>query len=178
MIWIVSSDSDIAGNAGQLAARHRYIEEVTSSVVSPWRYQKVNPMENGGFLCCFSSEGLRGTFITAHIAQVSAWCMIKEIYNSEIIVANTCIWARWGHKRLLKNLMNYNTYANLWFAKQGVDLDRYRTFHKVNTLQNIGSYGFITSKSERLLYKNRHLDLREAIMTAFDKVYPIDLLSD
>lgn len=39
-----------------------------------------------------------------------------------------------------------------------------------NVIRDIGVFGFKTSKSERILYRNREKDFMEAIRIAFDRV--------
>lgn len=178
MKWIVSTDKDIAVDADQLLARHIYIRDVSSAPVSAWNYIRINGSVSKNFLCCTSCDDINGTFITAHIGQVSLLCTLAEIYNGDLVVANTCIWERCFHKKILYNMMRYNPKIELWFAKQEVSLDKFHLLRKTTTIANLGEFGFQTSLSERSLFRQRKLGLRNAIGTSFDRVSPILLLND
>jgi len=176
--WIVSTDKDIAVDTDQLLARHSYIKDVSSAPVSAWNYIRINGAMSKNFLCCTSYDNINGTFITAHIGQVYLLCTSAEVYNGDLVVANTCIWERCFHKRILYSMMRYNRKVELWFAKQEVSLDEARLFRKSTTIANLGEFGFQTSLSERSLFRHRALGLRNAIGASFDRVSPILLLND
>lgn len=178
MKWIVSADAHIAVDTDQLLARHSYIKTVSSASVSEWNYIRINGVVSKKFLCCNSNDDVNGTFITAHVGQVYHLCALAEIYNGDLVVANTCIWERCFHKRILYSMMRYNRKVELWFAKQEVSLDGARLFRKSTTIANLGEFGFQTSLSERSLFRQRNLGLRSAIGASFDRVSPILLLND
>ena len=178
MRWIVSTDKNIAVDTNQLLARHSYIKDITSVQVSAWDYIHINGTASKRFLFCTSYDDVDGAFITAHIGEVDQLCTLAGIYNRDLVVANTCIWERCFHKKILYDMMKYNRKIELWFAKQEVSLDQMRLFRQSNTISNLGEFNFQTSLSERLLFRNRHLGLRNAIYASFERVSPILLLSD
>lgn len=178
MEWIVSTGKDIAVDTEQLLFRHSYIEDVSSAPVSAWNYIRINGTVSKDFLCCTSCDNVNGAFITAHIGQVALLCTLAEIYNGDLVVANTCIWERYLHKKILYSMMRHNRKIELWFAKQEVSLDGSRLFRKSTTIANLGEFGFQTSLSERSLFRQRALGLRGAIEASFDRVSPILLLND
>ena len=98
MKWIVSTGKDIAVDTDQLLSRHSYIEDVSSAPVSAWNYIRINGSVSKDFLCCTSCDNVNGAFITAHIGQVALLCTLAEIYNGDIVVANTCIWVVVSHE--------------------------------------------------------------------------------
>lgn len=175
MRWIVSAGRDISVNAAQLNARKSYIEDVAFAPVSEWSYFKIRKEPSLCFYCCNSDDGIEGTFITAHINQVQALCTVPKIAQSQLVVANTCIWRRMSHKKILAQLMAYNRNIRLWFAHQELSIDSFRNFRHSTTLINIGQFGFQTSFSERELYWYRKKGLLNAIKKAFQPVSPIIL---
>ena len=50
---------------------------------------------------------------------------------------------------------------------------RSKWYHWKNELENKGMFGFPTSKSERILFKNREKGFMNALKVAFDKVSAI-----
>lgn len=178
MRWIVSSGEDIAVDGDQLQARRNYIRRVTNADVTAWNYISVNGQVQKEFLCCTSRDEVNGTFITAHIGDVYKLCSLREICNSNFVVANTCIWVRTSHKKLLLQMMRDNYEAELFFAKQELFIDSNRIFRQSTTLNSFGQFGFQTSMSERELFRNRNDGLMEAIRESFIRVSPIFMLGE
>lgn len=178
MRWIISSGEDIAVDKNQVRARGDYIQRVTGSEVSPWNFIQVNGQVYKQYLCCTSNDGIDGTFITAHINDVYKLCSLKEIYAGKFVVANTCIWERMADKNLLSRMKIFNRDSELWFAKQELSVDGNRIFRESTTLNDIGKFGFRTSKSERKLFTNRSKGLMEAVRASFVWVSPVILLGD
>ena len=178
MRWIIGSGKDIAVDDNQILARSKFIQCVTGVEVSDWNYIQVNGQVSKEFLCCMSDDKVDGTFITAHIHGVIKLCSLREVRLGEFVVANTCIWERMIHKKLLYSMMKANLGIELWFAKQELSIGGDRTFRQTTTLLNIGQFGFQTSLSERNLFKNRNRGLMEAIRESFIRVSPILCLGD
>jgi hypothetical protein len=176
--WIIGNDKDIAVDGIQVRARGDYIQRVTGAEVSAWHFIQVNGQVCKEFLCCTSNDGIDGTFITAHIGDVYKICSLREICIGKFVVANTCIWERMSHKKLLNSMMSFNRNIELWFAKQELSVDSSRIFRQSTTLNNIGRFGFQTSLSERELFMNRGKGLMEAIRVSFVRVSPVILLGD
>jgi len=174
--WIIGTD--IAVDSNQIRARGDYIQLVTGAGVSAWSFIKVNGQVCKKYLCCTSNDGIDGTFITAHIGDVFKLCSLRKIYIGKFVVANTCIWERMFHKKLLSNMRSFNRNIELWFAKQELSVDDNRIFRQSTTLNNIGRFGFQTSLSERELFRNRGKGLMEAIQVSFVRVSPVILLGD
>ena len=178
MIWIVANDNQILGSASERQARMNYIKEVTSTKVSPWDYLYLNGKKHEGFIYCESYDGINATFITAHIMQVEYLCSNPTIAFGEFVVANTCIWEKGSHKRILRNMMRYNPFVTLWFANQSLSIDIHHNFRQTNILTDVGLFGFKTSVSERKLYRTKKLGIRKAIELSFSKISPIEFVSD
>lgn len=178
MRWIIGTGKDIAVDSNQVRARGEYIHLVTGAEVSAWDFIQVDGQVCKEYLCCNSNDGIDGTFITAHIGDVYKLCSLREIYIGKFVVANTCIWERMSHKKLLSNMMSFNRGIELWFAKQELSVDSNRIFRQSTTLNNIGRFGFQTSLSERKLFTNRCKGLMEAIRVSFVRVSPFILLGD
>jgi len=176
--WIVSAGKDIAVDGNQLQSRRAYIHDVTNAEVGNWHYIHVNGKECRDFLRCVSSEGVDGTFITAHIYSVFWLCTLKGIADRQLVVANTCVWTPLAHKRLLLNMMKINPTVELRFAKQALSIESDWSIRQSVELRNMGTFGFQSSRSERELFRNRRDGFRPAIEKAFERVSPVLLPSD
>ena len=176
MEWIVSSSRDITPDEKQLMARRVYIEAVTGAEVTSW--EKVS-IQNSEFFRCCSLDARNGSFITAHIDDVILMSRTKLFCDKTIVVVNTCIWTRWSDKVVLRNLQRSNEQVRLWFAKQALALagDAYQ-LRESNLLSMVGKFGFLTSKSERLLFANRRSGFEKALCKAFEPVSPVFLPKD
>ena len=175
MRWIVSAGADIVVSKAQLEARRIFIAEVTTATVSPWSPLQITHTPRLSFFHCNSTDGIDGTFITAHVDEVYALCALPPIARGSLVVANTCIWERMAHKRILAQLMSQNRSIRLWFAKQEISIDICGIFRQSTTLENLGQFDFQTSFSERELYRYRRNGLLSAIEKAFQPVSPIIL---
>lgn len=175
MRWIVSAGADIVVNTAQLEARRTFIAEVTTAAVSPWSPLQVPHAPTLRFLYCNSADGVDGTFITAHIYEVYELCALPQIAGGTFVVANTCIWERMAHKKILAQLLLQNRNIRLWFAKQELSIDACGIFKQSTTLINLGEFDFQTSFSERELYRYRKNGLLATIEKAFQPVSPIIL---
>lgn len=178
MRWIISTGKDIAVDSDQVRARRDYIQLVTDAEVSAWGFIQVNGQVCKEYLCCTSNDGIDGTFITAHIGDVSKLCSLREICIGKFVVANTCILRRMLGKEILFRMMSINREVELFFAKQELSVGSNRIFWQSTTLYNIGQFGFRTSWSERELFRNRGKGLMEAIGVSFVRVSPVILLGD
>ena len=63
-----------------------------------------------------------------------------------------------------------NADISLWYAKQDVEMTEDHIFRRTNTIRNVGTFGFMTSKSERLMYRNRSKGFMKALELSYDKV--------
>ena len=170
MTWIISAGKDIIVDDNQQKARLKYIRQVTKAEVSDWQPIQVNGCR---FLCCVSNDTLAGTFITAHINEVFLLSTIRQICQSKIIVANTCIVENFNDKKLLFLLCRINPSIELYFAKQELSIDQKRILWQTTTLDNVGKFGFQSSLSERELFMSRRKGLEESIKLSFVRVSPI-----
>lgn len=100
-------------------------------------------------------------------------CKSPGIGKFDFVVANTCIWEDGYEKQILSELMHARQDIILWYAKQVVSLESGLALRKTNELENKGMFGFPTSKSERILFKNREKGFMNALKVAFDKVSAI-----
>ena len=147
-----------------MSARLQYIQSVTDAPVTDWMITRKNSAFPKSLFCCMTNDELNGTFITAHIG--------------DFVIANTCIWEKSSNKQILYYMMNINKKAVLWFSKQTLSLEENYNLRQSTLLSNVGTFGFNTSLSERLLFSNRHKGFMKAVSFAFDKVSPIILPQD
>lgn len=178
MKWIVGAGKDIIQSVEQLLARSRYISKITGVDVTHWSSLEIKG-SNRKYWMCTSLDKRNGSFITAHINDTLLLSSTELVANSEFVVANTCIWNRLTDKRVLKNLMLVNPQVRLWFAKQELAVvgSEYQ-LRESNLLSMVGNFGFLTSKSERVLFANRNKGFEEALSMAFEPVSPVLLPKD
>ena len=174
MKWILSAGKDIVVDNSQLKARTKYICQVTETDVSNWELVEVNGLR---FLFCESKDFVDGVFITAHIGDVYTLSTMHQVYESRIIIANTCIYGKSWHKNLLHRLYQSNPDIELFFAKQELSIEPGRILRQTTTLHKVGQFGFQTSSSERELFMNRRKGFEEALKISFERVSPILLTS-
>lgn len=168
MFWIVSADID--ENIEERKARLQYIKEVSGDKYISWEKKLV--LSFCGLIAyyqCITKDGINGTYITAHNYNVMALCMLPFVVQSAFVVANTCKIVVDFDKELLQQLQNLNGSAQLYYAKQEREVIAGKEYD-TNVIRDIGAFGFKTSKSERILYRNREKDFMEAIRISFDRV--------
>lgn len=177
MKWIVSSRPEIVQNLSELCARNKFIQLVSNASVTNWDilrdFRGVNR-----FYVCFTDDGINGIFVTGHIEEVMELCRSEQVDTCDFVIANTCIWNRLNDKSILYELLKKHSEMKLWFAKQKLSCETNYWLRKTNTLSDVGTFGFPTSKSERILFENRRKGFMVAVEKAFDKVSPILLPAD
>jgi hypothetical protein len=174
--WILGAGKEIVVDVSQLEARKKYIRSVTGTDVTNWQSFKMN---NRQFLCCISNDTVDGIFITAHINDVYMLSTtMNTIYESRIIIANTCIFEKFADRDLLYLLNRNNHNLELFFAKQELSRDPTNIFRQTTTLLNVGQFDFQSSLSERELFMNRRKGFEEALKQSFVRVSPILLTGE
>ncbi|MCA5577244.1 hypothetical protein [Enterocloster clostridioformis] len=178
MKWIIGAGKDIIQSTEQLSARSRYIRKITGADVTPWRNLSIKN-SSSKFLICTSLDEKNGSFITAHIYDIILLSTTELLANNEFVVANTCIWNRLSDKKVLSNLMISNPHVRLWFAKQELSvIGKEHELRESNLLSLVGNFGFLTSKSERILFANRKRGFIQALSMAFEPVSPVFMPKD
>lgn len=168
MIWIVSKAA--SSSEKELVCRHKFIEDVTQASVSPWleRISGVNRFlrPRVGFYQCTSHKGEYGIVITAHINEVPSIVGNVLANKKALVIVNSCIIKKNIRNDFLSIVKAKNIQSELFFAKQEVS----DSGALVNYIDNVGTFGFGTSASERELFRHRKEGLIKAIRLAFDKV--------
>lgn len=177
MKWIVSARPEIVRNSWELHARSEFIQLVSNARVTNWDILR-DFRGIDKFHVCFTDDGVNGAFVTGHIGEVMELCKSEQVADCELVIANTCIWNQLNDKSILYELLKKNSEMKLWFAKQELSCDPNYWLRKTNTLSDVGTFGFPTSKSERILFENRRKGFMIAVEKAFDKVSPILLPAD
>lgn len=171
MFWIVSN-TVCKSSESELKHRYDYIKEVTNTKVSPWRNivcqnnSLLGVRKKISFFQCKSEKGEYGFIITAHITEIPY--ILDTILSNKrsIIVVNSCLIKKNIESKVLNYVKNKNSMSELFFAKQQED----DAGHLINYVDNIGKFGFETSVSERILFKNRNQGLVKSINIAYDKI--------
>ena len=177
MKWIVSARPEIVRNSWELHARSEFIQLVSNARVTNWDILR-DFRGIDKFHVCFTDDGVNGAFVTGHIGEVMELCKSEQVADCELVIANTCIWNQLNDKSILYELLKKNSEMKLWFSKQELSCDPNYWLRKTNTLSDVGTFGFPTSKSERILFENRRKGFMIAVEKAFDKVSPILLPAD
>ena len=168
MIWVVSEA--VSGSAEELENRRKYIQEITGADVSRWN-MRILPKENilKPNICiyqCVSHKGEYGIIITAHIGEVPQ--IIEEMLTNKraIVVINSCEIKRKVDKYYLEIVKERNSESKLFFAKQEILAPGFL----VNYSDNVGTFGFSTTLSERELFIHRHKGIIQAIKLSYNEV--------
>ena len=176
MIWIVSAGID--ENVEERRARLQFIKEVSGDKYISWEKKHgISPRGFFEYYQCATKDGINGTFITAHNNIVAILCGQSNVTQGELVVANTCKIVAGFEQFVLQLLQRQNVSAQLYYAKQDKEVVR-GTEYDTNTASYIGNFGFKTSKSERILYRNKENGLVEAIKKAFDYIINEDEINE
>ena len=146
-----------------LTARHQFIEGVTHTRVSPWNRRVaystgkqrassvigIKRLYTVPFYQCVSARGEYGVFITAHAHELET---ILESFLSS--------------KKTLYIIKNSSSQSELFLAHQAPPQSG--IFY--NYAEDVGTFGFPTTESERELFMHREEGLIRAIRLAFEKV--------
>lgn len=166
MIWIVSSS--IAGTEENLSARHEYIEMVSQARVSPW--QKRTAVIAGkrylNYYQCKSDKGEYGLFVSAHTPEAAIILSATISWKRTIYAINSCQISDKHKFNLLHTIKQYNQQSELYLAQQ----EREQRNGFFNYAEDFGTFGFLTTKSEREVFMHREEGLMQAIRRAFEKV--------
>lgn len=169
MIWIVSKS--LIGSDLELEKRHKYIEEITGARVSPWR-ECVCKSErflyrNISYYQCRSEKGEYGVAITAHMNLEVQAILKRELSQKQaIVVINSCKLSKREVKECCSIVRKKNVQSEILFAKQ----ERSPDGLSLNYYSEVGTFGFPTTVSERVMFQNRKNGLIKAVRKAFDKV--------
>ena len=109
------------------------------------------------------------TQFTSRPVTSSLFSILPCVVKSDFVVANTCKLPGDLDKRILQQLQNFNSSAQLYYAKQEQEEINGEEYDS-NMICAIWTFGFKTSKSERMLFKKRKIGLIEAIQNSFDHV--------
>ena len=169
MYFLLSTNPDIMGTRENRMARLKFINDITGVVPTPWKCVKFH---DGGksFLICNTVDNINGIYITAHNYEVVEICRTGIVHEVDFLAANTCVYRENLHTDILWLLREKNKNIKLLYAKQEFELTSDRVFRNTNTLRDVGTFGFMTSKSDRLMFKNRKQGFKTALQLSFDKV--------
>lgn len=169
MNWIVSEKAITSKN--ELIIRSEVIQEIVRAKVTPWREQSCKGAGFFGplvsFYQCSSEKGEYGFFITAHINIEVQPILLHVLTNKKtLVVINSCALDESIKSQCMDIVRSRNSSSELYFAKQTRD----KSGRALNYYDNVGTFGFSTTESERELFQNRNLGLTKAIRTVFEKV--------
>lgn len=169
MYFLLSTNPEIIGTKENTMARLKFINDITGVVPTPWEYLRLS---NDGkfFLICNTFDGLNGIYITAHNYEVVQICRTGLISGADFLIANTCIYRENLDTDILWLLRQKKKNIRLWYAKQDLELTYDHVLRNTNLLRDVGMFGFMTSKSDRLMFKNRKKGFETALQLSFDRV--------
>lgn len=157
------------GTGENRKARLKFIHDITGVVPTPWKGVK---FYDGGtlFLLCTTLDNVNGIYVTAHNYEVVEICKTGMVSEVDFLAANTCVYREDLDTDILWFLREKKKNIRLWYAKQEIELTSDHIFRSTNTLRDVGTFGFMTSKSDRLMFKNRKKGFETALQLSFDKV--------
>jgi len=167
--WIVSDKALTSVN--ELTNRTEIIQEIVRAKVSPWREQSCkgtgllrSPVK---FYQCNSKKGEYGFFITAHI-NIEVQPILLHVLTDKkaLVVINSCALSEATKMQCLNIVKSKNSGSELYFAKQTLG----ENGCALNYYDDVGTFGFATTASEREFFQNRNLGLTKALRTVFEKV--------
>lgn len=169
MNWIVSNKA--LSSVNELTDRTKFIQEIARAKVTFWREQSCKgagvfkpPVK---FYQCSSEKGEHGFFITAHI-NVEVQPILLHVLTGKkaLVVINSCALTETTKAQCLDIVKSKNSGSELYFAKQTLDQDG----RAINYYDDVGTFGFATTTSERELFQNRNIGLVKALRSVFEKV--------
>lgn len=169
MVFLISDRPEIMGNRENMRARRRFINDITGIEPSPWMHFG-NYVNGFSFWICMTRDGVNGLYVTAHNYEVFALCRMPIAELTKHFIANTCIYFDGLDDVICSELTKRNKNALCWYAKQEVKLAKDYAFHRMSILRDVGTFGFMTSKSDRLMFRNRDKGLEGALELSFDRV--------
>ena len=169
MYFLLSKSPDIMGTEDNTRARLGFIQDITGVVPTPWKSIRFH---KGGewFLICNTDDNINGIYVTAHNYEVVHICNEGVAAKTDFFVANTCIYSNNLEMDVLALLRQWNKNIQLWYAKQELELIDGYVLRNTNTITEVGTFGFMTSKSDRLMFKNRKKGFEKALQLSFDRV--------
>lgn len=168
MIWIVSKE--LVEEESELEKRHQYIAAVTGTYVTPWQEVICMPKYNCSrpitYYRCKSDKGEYGIVITAHMKDEVQSILINELGNKRaIVVINSCGIEKQIMNECCSIVRRINPNSIILWAKQ----ERSALGKEINYVDNVGTFGFPTTNSERELFQQRRVGFIKAIRKAYDK---------
>lgn len=160
MIWVVSKE--IYDSDHDLIPRHKYIEEVTQTRVSPW----VECRSPVNYFRCSSLKGEYGIVITAHIGEVQPILEVALNNKRALVIINSCILKKYNINLITKIVRRKNPQSIIYWAKQ----DIINGYGSLVFNDDCGTFGFKTTASERELFMHRSKGLLNAINQAYERI--------
>ena len=169
MIWVISKS--LVASKEELDNRRQVIQEITQAKVSSWAEHCCSyvrwPHTPFEFYQCTSRKGEYGVVITAHMNR-EVQPMLQQILSTKkaLVVINSCELQKTAKEECFHIIKSKNSQSEMFLAKQEVADSGY----KVNKMENVGTFGFPTTVSERELFQQRRLGLERAIRAVYDRV--------
>lgn len=159
VIWIVTKS--LVHTDQELINRREYISTVTDCKVTQWMENKT--VQGIPFFSCISQKGEFGLFISAHmISEVPA--ILKEVIprKRSVVVINSCGVKESEIEKCVSIVKQRNNNSIVYWSKQ----EQINEF-LVSYMDDVGTFGFSTTISERELFQNRRLGLMLGIKKSF-----------
>lgn len=166
MLWVI--EESLIGSYTERKARLEYIKEMTGDKRISWEKFSLFPLLKD-YYYCITNEGVNGVFITAHmyLEEVKCLCNILNPKVRDFFAINACKIRDNVDKEIMTHLVKSNPEIHLFFAKQEYNT---KSDCYMNLISDVGSFGFQTSKSERITFLNRKKGILEAVEKGFDLV--------
>ena len=161
MIWIVTKS--LVHTDQELIKRREYILDVADCKVTQWIEDK--SVSGIQFFRCVSQKGEYGIFISAHmISEVPAILEALVPRKRSVIVINSCEVKKSEIEKCVSIVKQRNNSSIVYWSKQ-----EHKNEFLVSYMDDVGTFGFSTTVSERELFQNRSLGLMAGIKTSFER---------
>lgn len=175
MIWIVSKS--VIKTEDELLKRHEYIFDITQAKTSKWQNAVCFVKNDRGekttdikYYRCQSHKGEYGIVITAHIDEVSSILALELSKRKKAYVAiNSCKISNIQKDAVVATVKRINSNSEVFFAMQE-EIEMSNMIYEINPIDDVGTFGFETTKSERELFRKRGLGLMKALREAYERV--------
>lgn len=166
MLWVI--EESLLGRPAERKARLNFIKEISGDKRVSWQELSwcILPVK---YYYCVTDDGVNGVVITAHMYMevILFLLLMLNPATKDFFVLNICKMSEEVDRLILSCLMEENPKIGLYFAKQDINP---KSGRYMNHISDVGDFGFLTSKSERIMFFNRKKGVVESIAKGFDKV--------
>lgn len=169
MFWIVTKK--LTKSEEELDNRYKYIENVSGVRPTLWikcKYKSDRfPYHFVEYYKCNTKKGEHGFIITAHMnLEVQTILMNELTAKRAIVVLNSCYLKNTVINECCSIIKSKNEQSEILLAKQKFSPEGFG----INYCENVGTFGFSTTVSERELFQHRREGLIKALRNSYYRI--------